>query len=54
MTGTGVLVRAFLRRERWPLLWWALGGTLLYWSQAISVKELYSTQSEFDRAATMM
>ncbi|HEX6149685.1 polyketide antibiotic transporter [Nocardioides sp.] len=54
MTGTGVLVRAFLRRERWPLLWWALGGTLLYWSQAISVKELYSTQAEFDRAATMM
>lgn len=54
MTGTGVLVRAFLRRDRWLLLWWALGGTLLYWSQAVSVKGLYATQAEFDRAAAMM
>ncbi|MGH3347507.1 MAG: ABC transporter permease, partial [Nocardioides sp.] len=54
MTGTGVLLRTFLRRDRWLLLWWALGGTLLYWSQAVSVKGLYSTQAEFDRAATMM
>jgi ABC-2 type transport system permease protein len=54
MTGTWVLVRAFLRRDRWLLLWWALGGTVLYWSQAISVKGLYVTQAEFDRAAAMM
>jgi ABC-2 type transport system permease protein len=54
MTGTWVLVRAFLRRDRWLLLWWPLGGTLLYWSQAVSVKGLYATQSEFDRAAAMM
>jgi ABC-2 type transport system permease protein len=54
MTGMWVLVRAFLRRDRWLLLWWALGGTVLYWSQAISVKGLYATQAEFDRAAAMM
>ena len=54
MTGVWVLVRAFLRRDRWLLLWWALGGTVLYWSQAISVKGLYATQAEFDRAAAMM
>lgn len=54
MTGMWVLVPAFLRRDRWLLLWWALGGTVLYWSQAISVKGLYATQAEFDRAAAMM
>jgi ABC-2 type transport system permease protein len=54
MTGTGVLLRTFLRRDRWLLLWWSLGGTLLYWSQAISVKGLYATQAEFDRAAALM
>ena len=54
MTGTGVLLRTFLRRDRWLLLWWSLGGTLLYWSQAVSVKGLYATQAEFDRAAALM
>ncbi len=54
MTGSGVLLRTFLRRDRWLLLWWALGGTLLYWSQAVSVKGLYATQAEFDRAAALM
>ncbi|HYH34023.1 MAG TPA: polyketide antibiotic transporter, partial [Nocardioides sp.] len=54
MTGAGVLLRAFLRRDRWMLLWWVLGGTVLYWSQAVSVSGLYATQAEFDRAATMM
>ena len=54
MTGTGVLFRTFLRRDRWMLLWWVLGGTVLYWSQAVSVDGLYATQAEFDRAAASM
>lgn len=54
MTGTWVLVRHFLRRDRWMLLWWAVGITLLYWSQAVSLKGFYTSQEEFDRAAAMM
>lgn len=54
MTGTGILLRTFLRRDRWMLLWWSLGGALLYWSQAVSVDGLYATQAEFDRAAASM
>lgn len=54
MSGTWLLVRHFLRRDRWMLLWWAVGITVLYWSQAVSVKGLYTTQAEFDRAAAMM
>jgi ABC-2 type transport system permease protein len=54
MTGTWLLVRHFVRRDRWMVLWWALGITLLYWSQAVSVKGLYTTQAEFDRAAALM
>ena len=54
MTGTGTLLRHFLRRDRWMLLWWSLGITVLYWSQAVSVKGLYATQAEFDAAAASM
>ena len=54
MTGTGVLLRAFLRRDRWLLVWWSVGGMILYWSQAVSVEGLYATQAEFDRAAVAM
>jgi ABC-2 type transport system permease protein len=54
VTGTWLLVRHFVRRDRWMVLWWALGITLLYWSQAVSVKGLYATQAEFDRAAALM
>lgn len=54
MTGTWVLVRHFLRRDRWMLVWWAVGITVLYWSQAVSVEGLYATQADFDRAAAMM
>ena len=54
MTGLGQLVRAYLRRDRWQLGWWTLGITILYWSQAVSVKGLYATQAEFDRAAASM
>ncbi|WP_372734353.1 ABC transporter permease [Nocardioides sp.] len=54
MTGTWTLVRAYLRRDRFFVLWWWIGGVLLYWSQAVSVIGLYATQAEFDRAADYM
>ena len=54
MTGAGTLLRHFLRRDRWMLVWWALGATLLYYSQAVSVAGLYPTQADFDRAAASM
>lgn len=54
MTGTWLLLRSFLRRDRWMVLAWAVAVTFLYWSQAVSVKGLYSTQAEFDRAAEAM
>lgn len=53
MTGVGRLLR-HLRRDRWMILAWSVGITLLYWSQAISVKGLYATQAELDRAAAAM
>ena len=54
MTGTATLLRHFLRRDRWQLLWWTVGATVLYWSQAVSVDGLYATQAELDRAAVGM
>jgi ABC-2 type transport system permease protein len=54
MTGTWSFVRAYLRRDRWQLLWWSVGIALLYWSQALSVDGLYDTQADFDRAAASM
>ena len=54
MTGAGLFLRHFLRRDRWMLLWWTIGTTVLYWSQAVSVDGLYRTQAELDRAAALM
>lgn len=54
MTGTWAFVRVYLRRDRWMLLCWSVGVAVLYWSQAISVDGLYTTQAEFDRAAASM
>ncbi len=54
MTGTWTFVRAFLRRDRWMLLWWSVGVAVLYWSQAWSVDGLYTSQADFDRAAASM
>jgi ABC-2 type transport system permease protein len=54
LTGTGVFLRAFLRRDRWLLLWFTLGTALLYWSQGYSVDGIYTSQAEFDRAAASM
>lgn len=52
--GTAQLLRFALRRDRVMLVLWTLGETVLYWSQAVSTKGLYSTQAEFDRAAESM
>jgi ABC-2 type transport system permease protein len=49
-----LLLRSFLWRDRWILLWFVLGVTLLYWAQAPSVDGLYTTQAAFDEAALMM
>jgi ABC-2 type transport system permease protein len=54
MTGAVTFLRAFVRRDRWLYVWWGLGATLLYYSQAVSVKGLYTTQAEFDKAAASM
>lgn len=54
MTGMGVLLRHFLRRDRWIALWFGLGLVLLYWSQAVSIDGLYTTQEAFDQAAAVM
>ncbi|MDI6908265.1 polyketide antibiotic transporter [Nocardioides sp.] len=54
MTGTLVLLRAFLRRDRWMYLWWPVGIVILYVSQGWSVDGLYRTQEEFDKAAAGM
>jgi ABC-2 type transport system permease protein len=54
LTGLGVFVKAFLRRDRWMMLWFAIGVTVLYWSQAASVDGLYKTQADFDKAAADM
>jgi len=54
VTGTWTFVRAFLRRDRWMLLWWSVGVAVLYWSQAWSVDGLYTSQADFDRAAASM
>ncbi|MDN5892555.1 MAG: polyketide antibiotic transporter [Nocardioides sp.] len=54
LTGTGVLLRNFLRRDKWIILAWVVGITLLYYVQAPSVDNLYATQVEFDKAAAGM
>jgi ABC-2 type transport system permease protein len=54
VTGAAALLRHHLRRDRWMILWWSIGVTVLYWSQAVSVDGLYATQAEFDKAAAAM
>ena len=51
MTGTIAILRTFLRRDRWMLLWWIVGGTMLYVSTVYSVDGLYTTQADYDAAA---
>lgn len=54
MTGVPALLRLHLRRDRWMILWWCLGGALLYWSQAVSIEGVYASQAEFTKAAAVM
>lgn len=54
LTGTRQLVRFYLRRDRWMVLWWVLGIAVMYWSQAVGVDGIYTTQEEFDTAAATM
>ncbi|MGB0099356.1 MAG: polyketide antibiotic transporter [Nocardioides sp.] len=51
MTGAGLFLLAYLRRDRWMLLWWILGGLGLYLATVYSVDQLYTTQAEYDAAA---
>lgn len=53
-TGWTLLLRTFLRRDRWQLLWWSVGLSVLYVSQAVSVDGLYTSQADLDRAASLM
>ena len=54
MTGWTLLLRTFLRRDKWHFLWWSLGLAVLYVSQGASVDGLYTSQAEFDKAAATM
>lgn len=54
LTGVAALLRAYLRRDRWVIAAWAVGVTLLYYSQAAGADGLYRTRAEFERAAASM
>lgn len=54
LTGTGVLTRFALRRERFPLVAWIVGGTLVYWSQAVALDAAYPNQADLDALARSM
>ncbi|WP_141013220.1 ABC transporter permease [Nocardioides sambongensis] len=54
LTGVGILLRSHLRRDRWMILAWSLGGALLYWSQGVGLAGVYRTQDELDRAAASL
>ncbi|MEO6606445.1 MAG: ABC transporter permease, partial [Aeromicrobium sp.] len=53
-TGASLLLRFHLRRDLLMLTAWILGNVVLYVSQAVSTKGLYTTQAEFDKAAASM
>ncbi|MCX0272377.1 ABC transporter permease [Nocardia zapadnayensis] len=54
LTGTGVLTRFVLRRERFPLVAWIVGGILVYWSQAVALGAAYPDQADLDALARSM
>ncbi len=54
MTGLGVFLRTSARRDRWMVLWFVVGITVLYWSQAPSVDGIYTTRKAFEEAAASM
>ncbi|MEU4315801.1 ABC transporter permease [Nocardia sp. NPDC024068] len=53
-TGTGALTRFALRRERFPLVAWIVGGTMIYWSQAVALDAAYPQQADLDALARSM
>jgi len=53
-TGSGALLRFYLRRDRWMLLGWIAATAAVYWSQAVGSIGLYQTQADLDRAAASM
>lgn len=54
LIGTRVLARFALRRERFPLVAWIVGGTLVYWSQAVALDAAYPNQADLDALARSM
>ncbi|GGK92988.1 ABC transporter permease [Nocardia jinanensis] len=54
LTGAGALTRFALRRERFPLIAWIVGGTLVYWSQAVALDAAYPNQADLDALARSM
>lgn len=54
VAGAGRLVRFALRRDWLMLVCWIVGGVLLYYSQAASVDQLYTTRAQFEAAAKAM
>jgi ABC-2 type transport system permease protein len=54
VTGVGTFLRVFLRRDRWMCVCWGLAVAVFYWSQGASVKGLYHTHAELERAASSM
>jgi ABC-2 type transport system permease protein len=51
LTGTGILVRSILRRERVRIGLWIVGAVLLVWSSAAGVKGIYDTPQKLRSAA---
>ncbi|MEU5878675.1 ABC transporter permease [Spirillospora sp. NPDC047279] len=54
MTGSGVLLRFLLRRERRGLVWWLLGATVLFGYQSAGSQSLYSTPEDLAKLRQTM
>lgn len=52
--GAGILLRSYLRRDRWMLLGWIVANIAVYWSQAVGTRSIYPSQADLDRAASSM
>ena len=52
--GTTILLRSYLRRDRWMLLGWIAANVAVYWSQAVGTRSIYPNQADLDRAAASM
>ncbi|TYL55823.1 ABC transporter permease [Nocardioides sp. BGMRC 2183] len=54
LSGSLLLLRGHLRRDRWMILWWSLASAAVFWSQGGAMANLYATQAEFDKAAASL